>query len=123
MLFAMRDLLDKQLIDREEEPMGRIDALVVELRNGEPPKLVELETGFVPLASRFGARAASIVEALHRRWSVRRSARYTIPFSAVIEVHRRHIKVDRAADDTPATDWERWLRRTVIGRIPGSGKP
>jgi hypothetical protein len=121
-MHIMRDLLDEQLLDRDENELGRVDGIVVELRPNAPPRVVELQLGFVTLARRFGKRAESWIEALHRRTSVRRSARYSIPWSAVAEVHMHHLKVDVAGEETPALDWERWLRKNVIGRIPGSGK-
>ena len=121
-MLLVRDLLDRQLVDREGEPMGRVDAVILEPREGAPPRVVELQLGFVPLARRIGPRVAAWVERMHRRWSVRRSARYSIPWSDVLEVHQRHIQVNVSAADTPAHDWERWLRRHLIERIPGSGK-
>jgi sporulation protein YlmC with PRC-barrel domain len=121
-MLLIRDLLDRQLVDRDGEPMGRVDAVVLEPREGAPPRVVEMQLGFVPLAHRFGPRVANWVERLHRRWSVRRSARYSIPWSDVLEVHQRHIQVRLLAAESPAHDWERWLRQHVIGRLPGSGK-
>jgi hypothetical protein len=31
------------------------------------------------------------------------------------------VKVDLEAERTPALAWEHWIRRHIIGRIPGSG--
>jgi hypothetical protein len=121
-VHILRDVLDEQLIDCEDNKLGRVDAILVELEPNSPPRVVELQLGFVPLARRFGKRAERWVEAWHRRWSVRRSARYTIPWSAVTDVHQQHLQVDLRQEETAAFDWERWLRKNVIGRIPGSGK-
>ena len=121
MLLLMRDVLDKLLCDRDDEALGRVDAIVAELRDDAPPRVTELQLGFVPLARRIGPRTARLVEALHRRWSVRRAARFGIPWSKVVKHDRHQITVDVVADETPARDWDRWLRRNVIGRIPGSG--
>jgi hypothetical protein len=81
-----------------------------------------MQLGFVTIARRLGTHAEGWAEALHRRWSVRRSARYGIPWSKVVEVHMHHIMVDLDEEETVAFDWERWLRKNVIGKIPGSGK-
>ena len=121
-MHVFRDLLDKQLLDREGEPLGRIDGIVAEVVAGEPPVIVDFQMGFVPLSRRVGRRAEEWIEALHRRWSVRRAARYHIPWSKVLEVHMHHIQVDLEVKESAASDWERWLRTHVIGRIPGSGK-
>ena len=121
-MYLARDVLDKQLIDRKGEPFGRVDGIVFEPREGAPPRVLQLTMGAVPLAGRFGQRVQRLAEAAHRRWSVRRSATYGVPWSAIQEVHAHHLKVDVDLEETPPGDWERWLRRRVIGRIPGSGK-
>lgn len=121
-MYLFRDILDQQLVDRNGEPLGRVDGIVFEPREGAPPRVLQLTMGAVPLAGRFGQRVQRLVEAAHRRWSVRRSATYGIPWNAILEVHFQHLKVDVDREESPACDWERWLRRRVIGRIPGSGK-
>ena len=121
-LHVLRDLLDDQIVDRGCNPIGRVDSILAELRDGAPPRVVELQLGFVPLARRFGLRAERWMEALHKRFSVRRSARYGIPWEKVTEIHAHHIEVDLDVEDTVAADWERWFRQNVIGRIPGSGR-
>lgn len=52
----VRDLLDKQLIDRNGVNTGRVDGIVVELREDGPPRLVALEAGPAVLAYRVGPR-------------------------------------------------------------------
>ena len=121
-MHVIRDLLDKQLLDRDGVPFARVDAVVAEVRDGAPPRVLELQLGFVPLARRLGAWAERWAEAMHKRWSVRRSARYAVPWEDVTEVHMHHISIGRRAEKTAGFDWERWLRRNVIDRIPGSGK-
>jgi hypothetical protein len=122
MLLVFRDVLDKQLIDRSDEPMGRVDSVMMELRDGEPPRLTEFHLGFVPLARRFGRRAESLMRWVHRRWSVRRSADFSIPCSEILDINRHHIKVNLDARPSVALDWERWMRRNIIDRLPAPVK-
>ena len=117
----VRDLLDSQVIDREKTKMGRIDGIVLSFDDDGRPHIDHLELGFIVMARRIHPRVASWVRAL-RRWSVRRSPRYTIPWSKVIDASTQTVQVDVKADETPAFDWERWFRRHVIDRVPGSGK-
>jgi hypothetical protein len=117
----IRDVLDSQLIDREKTKMGRIDGIVLSFDDHGRPYIDHLEAGFTVMARRIHPRAESWVQAL-RRWSVRRPARYTIPWSKVIDVSTQTVRVDVKAEETPAFDWERWLARHVIDRVPGSGK-
>src|SRR5215217_7385633 len=104
-MYVFRDILDKQLIDRNDEPFGRVDGIVIEPREGAPPRVLQLTLGAVPLAGRFGQRVQRWVEAAHRRWSVRRSATYSIPWNAVQEVHAHHLKIDVDQKETVACDW------------------
>src|SRR5438309_84466 len=119
-MHVIRELLDMQIVDRDEERVGRVDGIVAELRDGEPPVIVALELGFVTIARRVHRRLESVVEAMHQRWSVRRSARYHVPWSDVMEVNLHHVRIDVRVEETVAFDWERWLRRHVIGKIPGA---
>ena len=119
-MHVIRDLLDAQLVDKEDQHLGRVDGIVALVEDGAPPRVLHFEVGFVSLARRIHPRFERLVEAMHRRWSVRRVTRYQIPWSAVIDVDTHRVQVDVRAEETPAFDWERWLRRHVIGRIPGA---
>lgn len=119
-MHVFRDLLDKQIVDREDEHVGRVDGIVAEVRSGAPPRITQLELGFVTIARRLHRRFETLAERMHQRWSVRRSARYHIEWSDVTDVNVHHVKVNAKVEETPAFEWERWLRRHVIGRIPGA---
>ena len=121
-MHLLRELVDLQVEDREGQRMGRVDAVVAELRDGLPPRIVHLELGFVTLARRLHPRLEAIAERWHKRLGVRRSARYHIPWEAVMDIDIHRVKVDVDADATPAFDWERWLRKHVVGRIPGASQ-
>jgi hypothetical protein len=117
----IRDVLDMQLVDREETKMGRVDGLVLTIEGDGQPCIDHLELGFVVLARRIHPRLERWLQALRKRWSPRRAARQIVPWSSVIAVTPRHVQLDLNALDTPAFDWERWLRKHVVSKIPGSG--
>ncbi|HJQ20572.1 MAG TPA: hypothetical protein VJ867_09510 [Gemmatimonadaceae bacterium] len=119
-MHLFRELLDKQIEDRDDERMGRVDAIGVELRPGAPPRVVDIELGGVSIAARLHPRLEALAMRLHKKLGVRRSARYHIPWEKILDVNDDRVKVDVCADDTPAMDWEKWLRRHVIGKIPGA---
>src|SRR5215213_7356271 len=52
----VHDVLDKQVVDRKQVKMGKVDGLVIELRDGEAPRVAGLEIGAVALARRLGPR-------------------------------------------------------------------
>ena len=116
----VNQLLDKQLVDRNEHKMGKVDEIVIELLDDAPPRVSVLEVGAVPLARRVGRWLARWAAAAERRWGPRNARPYVIPWSLV-----RHIgitaKIDLDAKGTSLMAWEEWLSRHVVGRIPGSG--
>jgi hypothetical protein len=121
-VHLIRDVLDQQILDRDDVEIGRVDGILVELRPNAPPRVVSLEVGFVPLARRISRRLERFAEAMHKRLGVRRSARYGIPWSSVLDVKPTGVETDLCADDTVAYDWERWLRANVVARMPGASQ-
>ena len=119
-MHLFREVLDLQVEDRDGECMGRVDAVVADIRDGQPPRIVHLELGFVTLARRLHPALEKIAERWHKRLGVRRGARFHVPWDAVLDIDVHRVKIDVKAEETPAFDWDRWLRRHIIGRIPGA---
>jgi hypothetical protein len=119
-LDLARDVLDQNLVDRNDKLMGRIDGLVVLVDGDAQPRVDRFELGFVVLARRLHPRIEKWVNAL-RRWSVRKEAVQVVPWSNVAEITQDYIKVTIDATETPAFAWERWLRDAIVSKIPGSG--
>ncbi len=120
-LDLSRDLLDKQVVDRDETKMGRVDGVILELRGDRPPRVEAIEMGFLVLARRMGPRIERWVEKL-RRWSVRKAAVQRVAWTKVLEIKPYHIQLDVKALDTPAFDWERWLRDHFVAKTEGKAK-
>ncbi|HEU4565692.1 MAG TPA: hypothetical protein VFS05_13620 [Gemmatimonadaceae bacterium] len=114
-----RDLLDRLLVDEDDDPMGMVDGVVIELREGRQPRVTWIEVGGTTPARRLPWPLRPILTAMARRWGVGCGAPYRIPWSAVRDVHRE-ITVAREADETPARAWEERIAERVIGRIPGA---
>ena len=68
----IRDVLDKQLVDRQQRKMGKVDGLIVELRDGQPPRLAYITVGGTTLARRLHPRLAQWLAMLARRWGIGR---------------------------------------------------
>jgi hypothetical protein len=124
-LELARDILDLQVVDCDEIKMGRVDGLVLELREGKPPRVDHLEMGSSVLARQLHPRIERWVDALRRRIGVQKTGRYRVPWPAVREITCYHLKLDVKALDTPMFTWEIWLRDHVIEHIPRplKGKP
>jgi sporulation protein YlmC with PRC-barrel domain len=115
----IRDVLDNQLVDRNQHPMGKVDGIIMELRDGEPPRLAYIEVGVTTLAKRINPRLAGWVAAIARTWGAKQSEPFRIPWSKVRDVGI-DVEVDVEAQETKALAYEKWLSDRIITRIPGA---
>ena len=116
----IRDVLDKELLDCEEEPMGRVDGLVMHAAKSSQPRVTHIEVGGAAPWERVHPVFGRLAQRLARLWGPKRREQVRIPWSHVQTVGR-DIKLDIEARGTGAIDWEIWLARHVIEHIPGSG--
>jgi sporulation protein YlmC with PRC-barrel domain len=114
------DVLDKQLLDSEDEPMGRVDGLIMEVGEATQPRITHIAVGGTALWGRVHPVFARLSQRLARVWGPRRSKQVRIPWSRV-KTAGRDIKLDVEGKETGAIDWEIWISRKIIKRIPGSG--
>jgi hypothetical protein len=116
----VRDVLDKELLDREEEPMGRVDGLVMHVGKSSQPRITHIEVGGSVPWERVHPVFARLARRLARLWGPKRDEGIRISWSRV-ETVGRDIRLDVEAKDTGAIDWEIWIAHHIIERIPGSG--
>ncbi len=112
----VRDVLDKQIRGRDGEKLGKVDGIILELREGEPPRVAYLELGSATMARRISRRLERWAIVLNRKLGVRRP-RYRIAFDRVL-AYEVDVKVDIDTRTSPAFAWERWFRDHIIRRIP-----
>ncbi|MEH2288806.1 hypothetical protein [Nostoc sp.] len=122
---VIRDVLDNQLVDRNQRKMGKVDGVVIELHDAfggqslrQPPRLAYIEVGVTTLAKRLNPRLASLVAAIASKWGAKQSEPFRIPWSKVRDIGI-DVEVDVEAEATPALGYEKWLRDRIIARIPG----
>jgi hypothetical protein len=115
----VRDVLDNQVHDANDCKIGKVDGIVVVLRKGRAPRVIALELGTMTLAYRIHRRLGDCVARLERRMGITKSDPVRIQFEHVVKTGI-DVKVDIDGKRTGALEWEDWLRRNVIGRIPGS---
>ena len=116
----VRDVLDKKLFDREDCPMGRVDGLVLEFGAHSQPRITHIEIGGSTLWTRLHPVLGRLAVKLARLWGPKRPGAVRIPWSRV-ETTGKDIKLNVKAKDTGAIDWEIWIARHIIERIPGGG--
>ncbi len=112
-----REILDQQLVDRTGQDMGKVDGIVLELRDDAPPRIAALLTGGHLLARRVHPRLEAWARRLTARWGPENREPLRIPWPKVKKIGV-DVKVDVAADE--AMPWEHWVRDHIIGRIPGA---
>jgi sporulation protein YlmC with PRC-barrel domain len=119
-IFVVRDVLDKKLFDEDDEEMGRVDGLVMQFGERTQPRITHIEIGGATLGARIHPSIARLSKWLAGRWGPKRRRVVRIPWSKV-EHLGKNIKLAVEAKDTGAIDWEIWLARHFIERIPGGG--
>jgi hypothetical protein len=117
----VRDCLDKQLVDQNDRNMGKCDGLVMSFQAGTQPEITHVELGAVTLADRVHRRFGAMVAVLAKRWGAAEHDPFRVPWSSVV-VTGVTVTVGIDAEQTDALAWEQWLRRNVIGRIPGASR-
>ena len=115
-IYLVHDVLDAQLLGLRQEKMGRVDGLVIELRDDAPPRVAELLIGGSILAERIGRWMESLVRVGSRLLGIKPVVT-RIPFEAVRVMGACEVDVD--AESTTALRSERWLDEHVVCRIPG----
>ena len=116
----VRDVLDQKLLDREDCEMGRVDGLVMQLGEHSQPRITHIQIGGTTPWMRLHPAFARLSARLARMWGPKRKEPVRIPWSRVISVGR-DVKLDVRVRETGAIDWEIWIARHVIERIPGGG--
>jgi hypothetical protein len=105
----VRDVLDAQVIDRRTRPIGKVDGLALELREGAPPRVAYLEIDAACAWRRLGKRFGRWARRLQQRWG---GAPYRFAWAQVREL-TVHVQVDADAEQTDAFALERWLRERL----------
>jgi sporulation protein YlmC with PRC-barrel domain len=113
----IRDVMDTQLIRRNGHRMGKVDGLVIELREGAPPRLAYIETGAHVLARRLGPRFERWTRSLRRLLVGGGETTVRVPWSGVRDVG---VDIEIDAAETSATQLQEWLVQHVVRHVPGT---
>lgn len=114
----VRDLLDKQVVDRNGRRMGRVDRVVLARGHGSPPRVVAIEIGPTALAARLGHRLGRATVRVLTGVGLATKQPLRVHVSAILGVTET-VKVDLAFGATSAAATERALR-SAVARIPGA---
>jgi hypothetical protein len=118
-LHLVGERLDKQLVDRNGVNAGRVDGIVLALRDGQPPLVTHVEVSPITLLSRWSPRLARWYARWDRAFGPDRGRPFRLPWAGVTE-QGPTLSIDVDVGATPIDAVEAWLRRTIVGKIPGA---
>jgi hypothetical protein len=117
-LPLVRDVLDKQVLDRDGCKIGKVDGIILQPRSNRPPRVIAIEISQSAAWRRLHRRLGDFAEWLRARFEPGQDRPPRILFEHFIrggiDVH-----VDIPWKRTRALVWEDWLQDRVIGKIPG----
>jgi hypothetical protein len=114
----VRDVLDQPVVDRHGRPMGRVDGIVLDLRDGAPPRLTSIAIGPVVLGQRLHPVIGRCVAAIEQACGIGEGRPVEIRM-ADLTLADGEVRADRAIGDTAAATVEQRVRGW-IRRIPGA---
>jgi len=118
-LLLVRDVLDNQLVDASGKNAGKVDGIILELREGQPPCVRYVEVGPITLTRRLNRRLGRWFARLDARFGSGRGVPIRFPLTR-ITFEEPSLRIDVLVEHTPIMALEQWLRRTIVRRIPGS---
>jgi hypothetical protein len=117
-------LLDQQLVDADDRPIGRVDDVLLELPGGGgPPEVVALLTGAQALGERLGGLTGRVMAsaASRMRAGAQGSDPVAIPAQLIAD-NSNLVKLTVPVRDLPDTiGLERWLAHHLVQGLPGAG--
>jgi sporulation protein YlmC with PRC-barrel domain len=119
-LYIGFHLLDRQIIDRDGEDVGKVDDVEFDIDDTGTMTVTALLVGPIALGPRFGGRPGEIVTGIAARLHPPPGTDpLRIPYDLVASVGAA-ITLSVHRDMLVEPQLESWLRDHVIGRIPGN---
>jgi hypothetical protein len=114
----VRDLLDTRVVDRNGRDLGRVDGIVLEMRDDAPPRVIGIEVGAGVLAHRIHPLLGRLAVAV--RYALTGAIASPVRFNVgdLLDIGDP-IKADVAFGETSAAAVEQLFRRW-IRVIPGA---
>jgi sporulation protein YlmC with PRC-barrel domain len=122
-LWAVLELLDRQIVDCNGRMVGKVDDLELELPEepGALPVVVAILTGPGALAGHVGGSVGKWLAAVERRLNGPGPDPSRIGFSLVKSIGSG-VEISSPREGLESNRGERWVRDVVIEKIPGAGR-
>ncbi|MEU5725478.1 hypothetical protein [Micromonospora sp. NPDC047738] len=119
-LQLAKQLLDRQIVDRDGRLVGRVDDIAFAIDAEGVPYVDCLLSGHGVLGQRIGGRIGRFLVSIAERFAEEVPVPpRRIPLAQVAEVDSA-VRLRCPAADLPPSPTESWLRRHVIDQIPGA---
>jgi hypothetical protein len=118
-VHLIADVLDELLKDVKDRNSGRIDGIVLELRDGRPPRVAYVEISPITLLARFSERLARWYAKFDRHLGPGRGMPFRIAWSRITRSGPT-LQTDLNVEATPIMAFEDWLRTRIVDHIPGN---
>ncbi|UQU67809.1 hypothetical protein COUCH_16695 [Couchioplanes caeruleus] len=115
------DLLDRQIVDRDGQPVGKVDDVELSHDADGVLRISALLTGERALGRRIGGRLGRWIASPARRLAGSRDDGPLRIGIAQVGAIGSAIDLTVSRDELPEPALETWLRDHLIGRIPGAG--
>jgi sporulation protein YlmC with PRC-barrel domain len=122
-VWAVLELLDRQLVDRNGRLVGKVDDVEFEIDDdpGALPRVSAVLSGLGALANHIGGDAGRALAATERRLAAARDRQPSRIDIALVQEIGSAVELDAVRDDIDTNRAERWTRDVIIGKIPGAG--
>ncbi|MET0920655.1 MAG: hypothetical protein ABWY77_05605 [Acidimicrobiia bacterium] len=122
-VWAVLELLDRQIVDRDGELAGKVDDLELEVPCDDPdglPHVIAILSGLGALAGHIGGDAGRWLASVEHRLTAQRDRLPSrLPFTLVRAIESSiDVAAERAELDSNRA--EQWARDVIIARIPGA---
>ena len=115
---VMKEVLDKQVVDRDGREMGRVDGILLEYQTGQPPRLKALLIGPAALGYRLHPLVGGFIRALEKRFGLDRDRPAQIDFAEIKDFEHK-VRLRIRIGETAVEAVEQRLRALLL-RLPGS---
>jgi hypothetical protein len=117
-MHLVAEVLDQQLCDARGKPAGRVDGIVLELRDDKPPRVAFVEVSPITFLARINRRLGQWYARRDSRFGEGRGVPFRIPWTRLTP-SGTSLQLDFDSEATPIVAVEEWLRRHIVERIPG----
>jgi sporulation protein YlmC with PRC-barrel domain len=118
-LHLVHDVLDKMVLDRNKHRLGRVDTLVLQIRDDAPPRVVYMEMGGAAMCSRLGGLGRRVAAWIGGRGRAVPRQPYRVAWDLVRQIGPAHVVIDADVETSRTTAWERWLAEKIVARLGG----